>query len=219
MVRHSREMTDTRPHVADLGRLLNRDEHWAAAILGRVGVIPDEDGTFDAAEAAEALQQALFNAPPKEPSAERPDWLTAAEMGSNEDSCREWLISRLKEYGLDVVGRALRSGARMTLRRPDGSRVQIVTYVAMKEKPSGQIGFTVNHLANESYDWFAFVAKPLGKAFLRRRTEILASLKKRNPDEVTRASITMSAGTEDDLFENRIRELVEGVEPSNAEPT
>lgn len=29
-------------------------------------------------------------------------------------------------------------------------------------------------------------------------------------DEISRASITLSAGTEDDLFENRIRELVEG---------
>lgn len=198
------------PHISDLAQIFGKSEPWTTAILGRMGVMPEDDGTFDATQAADALQQVLFDAPLREMATVKPDWLTAAEMGATEDSCREWLIAQFKEYGLEVVGRALRSGARMTLLRPSGSEVQVITYVALKAKPSGQIGFTVNHLANEEYDWFVFVAKPLGKAYFRRRKEILASSKRRKPDELTRTSITISAGTLDDLFENRIRELVEG---------
>ena len=203
-------MTEKRPHVAELAQILGKSEPWATAILGRIGVMPDDDGTFDPSQAAIALQHVLFDDPLRRREGTKPDWLTKAEMGATEHTCRDWLIDQFRDYGLEVDGRALRSGAQMTLRRPDGSEVQVVTYVTLKPKPSGQVGFTVNHLSNREYDWFAFVAKPLGKAYLKRRKEILASSRRRKADDLNRTSITVSAGTTDDLFENRIRELVEG---------
>ena len=63
-----------------------------------------------------------------------------------------------------------------------------------------------NHLNDEALDWIALVAKPFGKAFLRRRHEILQFPRGAT---VKFANLTFSKGADHFLFENRIGELNE----------
>ncbi len=190
--------------VADLAAALKTSDVWAAALLGRADVTVDEQGQFDASEARTKLDQALR----RRVQPELENRFTSAEMGSTPESARQWFIGQLEQHGLVIVGRAMKRGMRITVRRPNGSEFRILTYVALKEKSNGQIGFVINYMNDEGLDWIAFIAKPLGEAFLRRRKEILSKM--RPKDATSKAAITFSPGTTTDLLKDRIDELVRG---------
>jgi len=183
-----------------LGAILGREGNWASAILGKLGVLPNADGTFDKEMAARALERLLFQSPQPGPS---------RRVGSSDRICRESLEADFERHGLKVVGHALRRGTRVTLQRPDGTEFYVLVYVALRTTSTGQVGFTVNHLHIEDYQWFAFIAEPFDKVYLRRREEIISRVRsKTTSEEVKKANVTFSAGTDSDLFENRVKELV-----------
>ena len=187
-----------------LADAFGKDENWASAILGKLGVLPDETGSFDKRKAAHAVEYLLFHSSPAAPS---------GNVSASDRSCRERLEDRFEQHGLEVVGHALKKGTRVTLRRPDGTEVYVLVYVTLGKTTSGQASFTVNHLHVENYKWFAFVAEPFNKVYLRRREEILSRLRNRKlREEVRTANVTFSSGSDVDLFDNRIQELVEGRE-------
>ena len=187
--------------IAQLGAILGRETNWASAILGKLGVLPKADGTFDKEQAAQALERLLFQSP---------QLASARPVGSNDRACRENLEANFERHGLKVVGHALRRGTRVTLERPDGTELYVLVYVALRTTKTGQVGFTVNHLHIEDYQWFAFIAEPFNEVFLRRREEILSRLRSKNTSgEVKKANVTFSISTDADLFENRIDELLE----------
>jgi hypothetical protein len=199
---------DTKPaSLAELATLFARDERWAAWILGGLGVPLDPDGTFDATVANNALERAIQRLSSAR-SLPRPDWVTVAEMGTTEESCRQWFISQLERHGMEVTGRSLRRGARMTVRLPGGKQTTLLTYVALTTKPSGQVGFTASYLDDPHVDWFVFIAKDFGKAYLRRKHEIIERL--RTKKKVRTAAVTFSEGSDADLLEHRLPELAKG---------
>lgn len=185
-----------------LADAFGKSENWVSAILGKLGVLPDEDGSFNKEKVAQALEDLLFRSSPAAPS---------GVVSTSERSCRESLEDRFEQHGLKVIGHALRKGTRVTLRRPDGSEVYVLVYVALRKTKTGQVGFSVNHLHIEDYPWFAFIAEPFNKVYLRRREEIINRLRNRKPGEAVKtANVTFSAGADVDLFENRVQELVKG---------
>lgn len=195
---------EKRGSVEELAQALATTPVRMASILGRLGIEVDEDGRFDAAAALVAIESVSKVSPLADVS----KFLAAAEMGADEESCRRFLKANLELNGLAVVGRAKRRGARMTVRRRDGSEFYLMTYVALLEKANGQIGFTVNYMADPHLDWIALIAKPWGRMFLKRRTEILSSMRIQPGDEPKTANVTLSRSTATDLFEDRVAELL-----------
>ena len=191
--------------VAELARALGANEAWAGSVLGRLCVDVDADGWFDFEEARQAIDRAArFQG-----NAAIQSSVVSAEMGPTEETCRLWLKSHFEQNGLEVVGRAKRRGSRMTLRKPDGTEFFILTYVALRTKSNGQIGFTINYMDDPGLDWIGFIAKPWGKAYLRRRKEILERMRIEPGKEPKTANITFSPKADNYLLENRIQELIE----------
>lgn len=188
--------------VSGLAVVLEASEAWVGSMLARIGVEVELDGRFDTAAAQAALHR-LASASPSDVGG-----YVGAEMGPSEESCRSWLIAKLAEHSVENKGRAGRRGARMTLLLPNGRQIRILTYVALRPKPSGQVGFTVNKLDDPGLDWIAFIAKPFGKAYLRRKTEILEGREKPDVGPPRTASLTFSAGSDADLLERRIDDML-----------
>ncbi|HOX57849.1 MAG TPA: hypothetical protein PLC99_13260 [Verrucomicrobiota bacterium] len=192
-------MIRTKSKIKALAFALDANEAWVGALLTKLRVEVDPLGDFDSKAVRVALEQMIRT----QPDSSLPNQVFA-EMGPSEESCRQWLIEQFRQHGLQLEGRAFRNGARMTLKRQDGSTLRVMTYVALKARASGQVGFSVNRLDDEGLDWVALVAKPFGKVYLRRRREILESFR----GEIGRtACLTFSAGSDANLLQYRIREL------------
>lgn len=206
--------------VEMLASALRANLAWTGAFLERLGVAVGLDGRFDAAAACRALDAAarLYE--------ERGggDSLAGAEMGPSEESCRAWLVAQLAEYGVKVVGRGLRCAARFTLELQDGRTVRALTYVSLRSKASGQCGFTAGHLTDEDIEWYLFIAKPLGRVFLRRRIEVLSRLRLQPGQAPPSAAAVTFSRSSADVLEARVGELlgdsaaatVEGSTPEGA---
>lgn len=194
-------------NLITLGAAFGRDPAWAAWLVGFLGLPLGQNGSYDADSLGSRLELRLGMLAPDgaAPAA-------VAEMGPTPETVRLWLKAQFEQHGLALVGRALRHAARMTLRRQrDGSELRVMTYTIMSIKRSGQATATINYLDDEGLDWIAVAVKPWGKAYLRRKGEIIARLRPRRGGKTpTTAAITFSPKSDADLFEHRIAELVEG---------
>lgn len=199
--------------VRALAEILETDPIWLGSVLGRVMEITNK-AEVDPAEVCAFLDKATRTASAPSDLSSLPlgvveTLTTISEMGPDENSCREWLGRLFKKHDLEVTGRGGGASApRFTLRRSDGKEMWVVTHVALRPKEkTNQVGFTISGLDLPELSWFAFVSRPWGRCYLRRKDEILGTQRTTKKDLKT-AFLTVSPGTEDYLFERRIEELI-----------
>jgi hypothetical protein len=84
---------------------------------------------------------------------------------------------------------------------------RIPVYASVTLKDAGQVGYSIGGLDREEFEWYGFVAQPFGRMYLRRRTEIIAGIHRKKA-VLGRACLSFSIGPEEDLYENRIHELL-----------
>lgn len=115
----------------------------------------------------------------------------------------------LEKHLLTFLGSRSRHGALMTFRRPRGDEVRVIVYVVNNKNSAGQCVFSINHLEDGAADWALLVAWPFRRFYLKKISEIRA--RKGKTTKSKQANVTIREGSPpDDLFENRIRELVAG---------
>jgi len=192
--------------VAELAALLGASEAWAGAILNGFKISIDTEGKFDLKEAQSALEKASKIV--SSTSMLDESKFIASEMGPTEETCRLFFISQLEQEGLRLEGRKLRRGSLLRFVRPDDTDFRILSYVALRPKANNQISFTVNHMDDPGLDWIAFIAKPFGRVFLRRRKEILERMRIKPGEKPKSANVTFSPNTTSDLLEHRVKELL-----------
>lgn len=143
---------------------------------------------------------------------------TIGEMGATAGSCRTWAREHFKKAGLSVTSGSGNITAPYVVVHPQtGLEYRIPVYATVTLKQStGQVGFTVGGLDCSDFDWYAFVAQPFGRMYLRRRTEIVKGIRRRKAVR-SRAYVSFSPGPEENLFENRITELLNGLEEEKNE--
>lgn len=198
----------------ELAAFFGQPDSFGFLVLGALGVQPEANDQFEVELAASAMKRRLLGATAA--PAPPPSWLAAAQMGPDEESCRRLLQAVLEQHGMQVVGHGMRNGMRMTLRHPEDDRtLRILTYVALNDRPdTHQVGFAVNHLdADEGDFWVVLIAKPLGRIFLRRKSEILERVRRRRKGRTpATATVTVSPGTTTNLLVDRLREFLNAPE-------
>ena len=114
-----------------------------------------------------------------------------------------------EEYNLTYQGSRSRHGALMIFRRPRGDEVRVIVYVVNTKNRAGQCVFSINHLEDGTADWALLVAWPFRRFYLKKISEIRE--RKGKATKSKQANVTIREGSPpDDLFKNRIRELVAG---------
>ena len=201
-------------NIKALSDALDAAPAWLGNVLARLKVDVDDTGFYD----PQAVRQALDSASRMvmaagDSSALSPEitntLLTVTEMGADQEGCVAWLKKQFSEHGLKVIGRGgTRNLVTFTLERADGEQMKVSVHAALRLKEkTGQVGFSVSGLEYDDLRWFAFVAKPWGRAYLRNRDDIKKTIRSDKRDLKT-AFLTFSPGVNDDLFEKRIDELV-----------
>jgi len=120
---------------------------------------------------------------------------------------------KLEEHDLTYLGARSRHGALMIFRRPRGDEVRVIVYVVNSRNSAGQCVFSINHLEDDTADWALLVAWPFRRFYLKKISEIRTrfAAKARGGTAPKQANVTIREGSPpDDLFEHRIRELVDG---------
>jgi len=196
--------------VSSLATLLHADVAWLGAWLEKNGVTVDAQGQFPPQPLLRVFGRQMASAL----SPATVDFETKAAMGNTTETGRQWLIREFPKNGMEVTGRSGKSGSKFAVWRKatDGKLWWIATYVSKTMKTSGtQVGFVAGPDDDDGrpFDWYAFVALPMGKAYLRSRKDLETRWRKKHGNTpMGRMTVTFSAGLDTDLFENRIEELV-----------
>jgi len=145
----------------------------------------------------------------------RLSFIELGRAGITRATVQDCLVGALERLGLFTIG-SCRS--RYTLRNFSHEEMNVLVYVAMKDKDNGQKAcFTVSGFMNPERPWFIFVVQPWGNVYLRRREEVMENLGEKARRDDT-AYITISKGRRDCLFENRIDELINDKENWGSPP-
>jgi hypothetical protein len=189
-----------------LAEMMGWSPGWVGAWLQSLGVAVRDDGVFDPAQLRDSINAASRKRI-KEPRVRQNE---SDAMGETEESCRLWLINVLHRHGLRVIHRQEAGNSRFTLERPDGKLLWIATHVALRSKthPS-QVGFcTSPHSGGDIYEYYFFIAQPLGRVYVLSKREIKDRWRKNHTGNVGRMGITFSAGVDEHLLENRLHEIL-----------
>ena len=194
--------------VKALADILQADIAWTGGMLSRLGAKVDPDGSVDIArvrKALERLTQAHGNS-------EKINALVRAEMGTTQESCRLWLIKQFEKNGFKLLHREESRSFHFLLKRPDGELRRIISFVSLRTKTNpNQVGFTAAPGPYRDDDFFAFIAQPFGKAYLKSRKDMKDRWQEKNhTGPLGRISLTFSVGVDTDLFENRIADVRDG---------
>lgn len=131
------------------------------------------------------------------------------DMGESTGSCRTWARDCFASSGLRVLSGTGNTADPYVVVHPQTQAhylIPVYATVTLK-KSTGQVGFTVGGLDREDFEWYGFVAQPFGKMYLRKRLEIVEGVRRRKKVR-DRAYISFSPGPEENLYENRIHELL-----------
>lgn len=200
-------------NVTTLADALDADPAWLGNVLARLKVDINDKGFYDPKAVRQALDSASRLVMAGDSSVLPPGitdtLLTITEMGADAESCLAWLKGQFIKHGLKVIGRGgMRNLVTFTLERADGKHMKVSVHAALRLKEkTGQIGFSVSGFEYEDLTWFAFVARPWGRAYLRKREDIKKTIRSDKRDLKT-AFLTFSPGVTDDLFDKRIGELI-----------
>ena len=194
--------------VTELALSLDADPAWTGGLLIDLGIPVDSRGRYPA-QRLRRLLDGIRSASPAHDLVNEP---VKRLMGNTEESCRRWLTDELSTHGIKVIHREEHRNSRFTVKLPNGSKMLIATYVALKTKAHpGQVGFRAGPgKRGDVYDWYLFLAWPFGRVYVRSRKEMHSRWNKNHTGPMGHMSVTFSAGQTADLLENRIVELVEG---------
>jgi hypothetical protein len=189
------------------------DAVWLSNVFGRLSISVDATTRrFASVDFERALEEAAQMASQGGPhallsDAEKDQLVVIAQMGQTPDTLRNWLRERFSTVGLRVASQGGRDYALYTLEKEidrESYQLKVQTHSALKAKPqSGQISFSVAGIKDKDVPWHVFACRPWGRAFLRSRKEIESAMREKKDI----ASITFSAGSSRDLFEDRLADL------------
>ena len=194
-------------YVADLAKILQADPAWLGALITNLGIPVAPDGTLSSDKLKTKLDYLVRYSVKRGGTVPKVQGL----IGSSEESGRQLLIKEFEKHGIRLLHRDEKRGSRFTMKTPRGKKLWVATQVALKSKAHpGQVGFTAGPgRLGDAYDWYAFIAVPFGKIYLQSRKDMKRRWNKNHKNvPMGRMSLTFSVGTDTDLLENRINELL-----------
>ena len=188
-------------NVTEIAAVLGTSEGWAGSILARLGVPVGNTGTYLLPTLLDALEAAAQGI-----ESTRSASLSLEEVSDDKEECLRWLVHELERRNVNLVFRHGRRGANMKFKNTQDSVFSVFAYVSLQKKENGQVGFTLNKLASRRAKWYVFIAKPLGKAFIRSKDELIEAY----GEDDKPISLTFSPGSDVHLFEHNVGRLLSG---------
>lgn len=135
----------------------------------------------------------------------------APEMGRTAETCRKWFTQQIENAGGIILHRLRKARSHLIVRRPDGTTLNILTYVACRMKRrTNQVGFSMGSKMDISkYDWYVFIARPWGITYAYSREELELWRADRDPKKAgVKTSLSCSHSVTTHWLENKIHKML-----------